>query len=720
MKKTGFWTSLLLCCFYCATAEAQPNLPIYSGYLVNGFQNWSWATVNMANTSPLYLGSDTISVTDGANYQALYLEHSSSVGSGPFNTSAYNSLDFWINGGASGGQKQQVVGLINGTPQLTYPLGTLQTNMWQHFTIPLSSLGVAATTNCTGFFIQSSISGAQPVFYVADIQLLAAPAPAMVHVGVDANDVVRSVDARWFGVNTATWDGYLGNAQTLPLLEEAGRTALRWPGGSTSDGYHWASDPSGNSTFMNLVTNLVAQSNSVITVNYGTGTSNEAAAWVGSVNITNHCGVKYWEIGNEVYGGWENDSNSLPHDPYTYAVRAAGYIQLMKATDPTIKIGAVAVPGEDSNSNYVAVVTNPVTSEVHGGWTPIMLTEFKRLGVFPDFLIYHFYPEYTSSGLNSTDDDPYLLQVAGNPCPTVYTDWASAAASLRQQLSDYVGAASTNIELCVTENNSDSGIAQGKQSTSVVNALYLADSLGQLMRTEFNSLFWWDLRNGPGSSGDFDSSLYGWRTIGDFGLVDGASTPYPIFYADKLLQAFVRPGDTILNASSDYIDLSAYATRKADGALALLVINKTPTNVLNAEISLTNFAAWSSATVRSYGIAQDEATETNGPAAAQDIYTNAIPAASVFTNSFPPYSLTLLTFAPTAASLAQPLSGQSGDQFAFQLEGQAGVPYVIQNSSNLSVWTSVSTNMSSDSVFWLTNSVPAGASMEFWRAVWQP
>src|SRR4029077_4714620 len=114
-------------------------------------------TVNMANTSPLYLGSDTISVTDGANYQALYLEHA------PFNTTPYSSLDFWINGGSSGGQKLQVTGLINGNGQNTYSLGTLQTNVWQHFTIPFSSLGVAGNTNCTGVFIQSAIASAQPV-----------------------------------------------------------------------------------------------------------------------------------------------------------------------------------------------------------------------------------------------------------------------------------------------------------------------------------------------------------------------------------------------------------------------------------------------------------------------------------------------------------------------------------------------------------------------------
>lgn len=710
-------------------AKGQTNLAIYTGHLVNGFQNWSWASVNIYNNSPTYTNTHSISVTCNTNYPALYLEHPQ------FDTSLYQTLDFWINGGSSGGQKLQVVGLLDGNGQSSYSLGTLKTNVWQHFTIPLSSLGVAHATNFTGLFIQSAIFNAQPVFYVDQIQLLAGSPPVMVHLGVDAATVIRSVDPRWFGLNTATWDGNLSNPQTLPLLQQIGCTALRWPGGSTSDLYHWASDTTGNRTFMTLVTNLAAQSNSFITVNYGTGTSNEAAAWVGSVNITNHCSVKYWEIGNEIYGAsWEADSNSLPHDPYTYAVRAAGYIQAMKAVDPTIRIGVVAVPGEDSYANYSAnLVTNPATGEVHSGfvtnsvtgqahsgWTPVMLATFKNLGVYPDFLIYHYYPEYTSAGSNSTDSDPLLLQVADDYSPSTYNDWVSAAASLRQQLSDYLGSPGTNIELCVTENNSDAG-AQGRQSTSIVNALYLADSLGQLMKTEINSLFWWDLRNGPGSGGDFDPTLYGWRTSGDLGILQNASTPYPTFYAKKLLQSLVHPGDSVLNATSDYLALSAYASRRSDGALAFLVINKTPTNILNAEVSLTNFMPWSSAMVRSYGIPQDQAVQTNGPAAAQDISTNVMAAAANFTGVFPPYSLTLFTFAPGAPSLTVPISIQpDGSEFAFQVEGQAGVPYVIQSSTDLITWTPVSTNITSGSSTWVTNSIPPGTPTEFWRAVWQP
>src|SRR5208282_3395028 len=177
-----------------------------------------------------------------------------------------------------------------------------------------------------------------------DIELVGEPAPSLVHLGANAGQVLGTVDARQFGLNTATWDGSLGNPQTLPLLEQIGCGALRWPGGSTSDAYNWATDPAGNGTFQYIATNLGAQV--FTTVNYGTGTAGEAAAWVRYANQTNHCNFIYWEVGNECYGTWETDSNAVPHDPYTYATTAVAYIQQMKAAYPAvpIKVGVVVVP----------------------------------------------------------------------------------------------------------------------------------------------------------------------------------------------------------------------------------------------------------------------------------------------------------------------------------------------------------------------------------------
>ena len=694
---------------------AQTNLSIYTDNLVNGFQNWSWATINLQNSSPVHSGDYSISVNDSGNQALAFMRPE-------FNSSPYISLSFWVNGGSTGGQLLQVSGLLDYTNQTASSVAALSANTWQQITVPLSSIGVANKPDVTGFYLQGRSGGSQPTFYVDDVQLVAASPPAVVHLGANAGQTLQSVDARQFGLNTATWDGSLGNSQTLPLLRQIGVSAFRWPGGSTADAYNWASDPSGNSTFQNLATNLGAQV--FTTVNYGTGTPAEATAWVLSANKTNNCGFKYWEVGNECYGGWETDSNAVPHDPYTYATNAAAYIQQMKAAYPNvpIKVGVVVVPGEDSyanNEDHVAV--NPITGVSHYGWTPVLLSTLKSLGITPDFLIYHFYWQYTTSGLgyyaDSADSDPLLLQVAGNPSPQDWSDWASAAASLRSQLTDYMGAGTSNVELCVTENNSDAG-AMGRQSTSLVNALYLADSTCQLMKTEFRSYIWWDLHNGPETDGDFDPTIYGWRTDGDYGILSGSNTPYPSFYAEKLLQSFARPGDSVLTSSSDNLLLSAYAIRRTNGALTMLVINKDLVANLTGQIALTNFAPSSTATVQSYGIPQDQATENNGSALSQDLATNTDSSvATSFNYTFPPLSLTLFTFAPGPAALS--VQQIQPAQVQLLLQGQTGAPYIIQSSPDLSHWTSISTNTLTSNSMSVTLPISPGNSTQFYRAIWQ-
>jgi hypothetical protein len=691
---------------------AQTPLTIYDDSLVNGWQDWGWAAHEYTNTSPVHSGSDSVSVTIAtANYDGLQVYHPD------FDSSPYASLSFWINGGATGGQLLQVYGLLHvgdtaNVGQLHFPLGTIQADAWQHVTIPLTALGVANQTNFTGFVIQSQVGAAQPTYYLDDIQLDAKPPPALVHVGVDASHPLRAADARWFGLNTAVWDGYFNTADIANALHELGTRILRFPGGSLSDEYHWATGKSDDNTwvwgttfgdFIHIATNANAQA--MITVNYGTGTPEEAAAWVRCANITNHLAFKYWEVGNESYGTWETDSNVFPHDPYTYAVRAAQYITQMKAADPTIKIGVPVVTSEDNNDNGYSShpAYNARTGTSHNGWTPVVLATMKSLGVMPDFLIHHVYPQYQN------DSDAFLLQAAAN--------WAPDAANLRQQITDYAGATGTNIELLCTENNNDSG-PEGKQSTSIVNGLYLADSLAQLMKTEFNGFFWWDLRNGSDTSGDFSASLYGWRANGDFGILGGANTRYPVFYTFKLMQYFACPGDNVLNATSDYSLLSTYATRKADGALDLLVINKDRSANLTAQIILTNFFPWTTATIRSYGIAQDEATRTNSILpGAQDIATNSLAIAGTnFTTSFPPYSLTLLTFAPASPGL-QSVAVADGN-YIFQLHGQPGVTYQIQTSTDQASWTSNATVTLLGTNWNMTNDISPGA--KFWRAAWLP
>src|SRR5262245_22591959 len=78
--------------------SGQANLPLYTDHLVNGFQNWSWGTLNFANTAPVHSGSDSVSLSGTAWNVALSLNHSG------FDTGPYSTVTFWANGGAGGGQ----------------------------------------------------------------------------------------------------------------------------------------------------------------------------------------------------------------------------------------------------------------------------------------------------------------------------------------------------------------------------------------------------------------------------------------------------------------------------------------------------------------------------------------------------------------------------------------------------------------------------------------
>lgn len=469
------------------------------------------------------------------------------------------------------------------------------------------------------------------------------------NLNIDATQRVRSVDERVFGVAATIWDPDFSTQETADLLTAAGIRCLRFPGGSLSDEYHWESNTTLSNTwtwatdfdaFATVATAINARVFN--TVNYGTGTPEEAAAWVDYSNVVQGYGFKYWEIGNENYGVWETDQQAVPHDPYTYAVRARDYIEQMKAADPTIKVGVVVINGEDSYANNTShPATNPRTGIVHNGWTPVLLTTLRNLGVTPDFVIFHRYEQTPGE-----ESDAGLLQIAQT--------WSDDMADLRQQLNDYLGAGeAANVEIVVTENNSVYA-SPGKQTTSLVNGLYLTDSVGNALQTELNTLVWWDVRNGQEPGNNNSSSLYGWRQYGDYGILSTPSTggstgyydPYPTYYALKLLQHFARGGDIVVEATSDDPLLSVFATKRGDGSLSLLIINKSPTDTKSATINLTGFSPAATATTYSYGIAQDEAarTGTGSPDLAVGMLGISSPS---FTASFEPYSMTVVSI-PTA------------------------------------------------------------------------
>ncbi|HEY5809341.1 MAG TPA: hypothetical protein VIT67_15310 [Povalibacter sp.] len=613
------------------------GMSIYGDALVNGWQNWSWATVNTSQTTTVHTGSSAIAVVSGP-YAALYLHHDA------LPTDAYATLTFWINGGATGGQTLNVIGLRNDVAQPAVNVGPLAANTWQEVSIPLAQLGIANAADLTGLWLQENAGADQPTFYVDDVALEFAPPPSVVNVSVEPKQWIRRTDPRMFGLNAAVWDGAYYSPNTTQLLTELDNRALRFPGGSLSDVYHWATNMSEGQTFEWATSfdefaeiAVKTHANVYITANYGTGTPQEAAAWVRYSNKIKRYNFKYWEIGNENYGTWEADNNVRPHDPVTYATRFKEYYRQMKAVDPTIKIGAVVAKGEDSEVTYTdQPVVNPRTGVSHNGWTPVMLATLKKLGVTPDFVIYHRYEQGPGG-----ESDIFLLNSSAS--------WPADAANIRQMVNDYLGFRGRGVELACTENNSVYG-SPGKQTTSLVNGLFFADSLGNLMQTEFNSMLWWDLRNGQEAGNNNGASLYGWRRYGDYGIVSsadpaGPADRYPTFYVYKLLKNFARGGELVVHAESDYNGLGVYAVRGRDDSLRVLLINKHPTAVLNASVSIPALRAGEKATVFTYGIAQDEAARTGVDSA--DVQQSLITlSGKTLKYSAEPYSATVIQLRP--------------------------------------------------------------------------
>lgn len=613
------------------------GMAIYQEGLTNGWNNWSWASVSTGSTAQVHTGATSISV-DADAYEALYLQHAAVP------TAAYESLRFWINGGATGGQTLNVVALRSGVSQPAVPIGPLAPGVWQQIVIPLANLGIANVTDLDGIWLQENAGHTQPTFYVDDMNLEFAPPPGAVNVTVDPKARIRKVDRRMFGLNSAVWDGAYPSPNTQSLLTELDNQALRFPGGSLSDVYHWQTNMSEGQTFQwaNSFDDFIqiagaTHAATYITVNYGTGTPEEAAAWVNDANKVKKSNVRYWEVGNENYGNWEADNNTRPHDPVTYANRFKQYWQQMKAIDPTIKIGAVVINGEDAYANYPdEVVVNPRTGQSHSGWTPVLLDTLRQLGVTPDFVSYHRYEQGPGG-----ESDIFLLDSAAS--------WPNDAANLRQMLDDYLGKKSKKVEMVVTENNSVFSNV-GKQTTSLVNGLFYADAIGNLLKTEFNALLWWDLRNGQEGGNNNSPSLYGWRRYGDYGIVNsadpaGPADRYPTFYVNKLLKYFARGGEKVVQASSDYSKLGVYAVRGPDRSVRILVINKHPTATLNATIALPALKKGETATVFSYGIPQDEAAHTGTGSA--DIQQSSLTlSGSTLTFTPAPYSVHVIQLKP--------------------------------------------------------------------------
>jgi hypothetical protein len=453
----------------------------------------------------------------------------------------------------------------------------------------------------------------------------AAADPAPVSVTVDTRAGLGTVPDTGLGVNDAVWDSQLGTTGVSDLLKSAGVGMIRYPGGSYGDIYHWRDNtaPGGYvapgtdfDTFMGSVQRVGAQP--IIIANYGTGTPQEAADWVRYANVTKRYGAKYWEIGNELYGNghygadWEADDHA-DSSPTEYANEVVAYADAMKAVDPTIKVGAVLTIPAGWPDGLVA------TGDT-GTWNQTVLS---IAGPKIDFVILHWYPG--GSGAADALARPNQLNDA------IYL--------VRGQIAQYAGPNAAGIGIALTETNT--GYGEDTQP----GALFAADTYADLWENGVFTVDWWDVHNGAGTVSTVDSQT----DYGDFGLLSSATclpdgttceppmnTPFAPYYALQLLGTFARPGDQLIRAATGAPLVSAHAVRRANGDLAMLLVNKDPDNAYPVTIGYAGYSPAAGApTVYSF---------TNGATAVASTQ-----AGTATAQTLPPYSLTVLVLHPASA-----------------------------------------------------------------------
>ena len=466
------------------------------------------------------------------------------------------------------------------------------------------------------------------------------------------------------GLNSAAWDGDLVDAALPDLLRPTAAQTLRYPGGSTSDNYHWMSnapdDPAQGGTspdstfdaFMSVAAATGAQA--MITVNYGSGTEQEAADWVRYANRGGHhykgpvptypgasvrghdYGVRYWEVGNELYGDgtygatWEVNHKS--HDPTTYAQGVVSYSAAMKAVDPSIRVGAVlTAPGNWPDGQISATSPQP--------WNDTVLP--VACGAI-DFVVVHWYPQ----GPTGESDAALLMSPEqGESTSVSFTpSIPSMVATLRSMLSQYCGSHAGAVQIMVTETNSVS-YNPGKQTTSLVNALYLADAMMTWLENGVANVDWWALHNSP-FDGNVEPALYGDYAFGDYGILSvggttsgGAVEPplntlFPAYYGFRMLSYLGHdPEDSMLQTTSSSPLVSVHAVRHGDGTIGVMLVNKDPSVRYSVTVSLAGASAHGWASVHRYGPGSPSITGSRAPVRG-----------STFTITAEPYSLTTVGF----------------------------------------------------------------------------
>jgi hypothetical protein len=387
-------------------------------------------------------------------------------------------------------------------------------------------------------------------------------------------------------------------------------------------------------SFMTYVSLFQPKAVPVLTVNVGTGTPQEAAAWVHYANVVKKYGIRYWQIGNEMEGDWETGG---PLDAQDYVRRYAEYYAAMKAEDPTITIlGPVSGGiGEPSNLGDNRTFVQAFVELLHA----------RGLDQEIGGIDFHWYPNYgpvTWSGALQTT-----------------SQLGTFASSLQGWLAETEAGA--NVPVFMSEYNLGLGPnnVPPVAGDQLVGGLWLASALGEYTKNfgRGGGTALWNLIS------NYPTSDIANAAAGDLGYLQGTENPYRFqphadYWAMQLVAAdWAIAGDsrthTLVGSTSSEPLLGTYADLRPDGSLSLLVVNQDPVNAYATTIGLGSFAPAPAADVWTFD-ATNYAWQTNAVPyhAAPDLPpTHALTcgASSSTPFTFSPGSITVIRFASAEA-----------------------------------------------------------------------
>ena len=494
--------------------------------------------------------------------------------------------------------------LSSGAASITVPANT--------FAAGSVTLTAAYTPDTSGASLYKPASGQSPAITVFQANT----------VMVDQSGTSIHVTDQLLGMNLPSWYDVYSNASGInAAFAQAGIKAIRWPGGSWSDAYHWGQGGGlpfmcnttgsgtgwgGYGTFSQFAADIVQAGgyDLALTANYGSNAScsgggdpAEAAAWVAEA-VKDGVHPSHVTVGNENYGSWEYDLHAKRNDPATYAgtvVGASGYYAQIKAADNSTLVGVVVDADRASN------------------WDKTVLPNAR--GSY-DFVEFHFYPQGPGS-----ESDTYLVHQAA-------LDLTASLNYLKTELST---AGAPNTPIYVGEMGSVY-TTPGKQSWSITQGLYAGQTLGEMMNSGVVRATWWigfgncDENAQGGALGNMSSSLYGWQTFGAYNVFsDGPGdgpcgvgsgplgTMSPTARAFQLFSHVAVTGETVLTTSASGMpDIRAYAATHSGGtALVLFNLNQTMSEPVT--VTLSNQIASTDVTVMTYDKAIYDQTNSANP-----------------------------------------------------------------------------------------------------------